>query len=30
DALTELKQDGTLKKISVHWFGSDVTQPIAQ
>jgi cystine transport system substrate-binding protein len=30
DALTQLKQDGTLKKISVHWFGSDVTQPIAQ
>lgn len=30
DALTGLKQDGTLKKISVHWFGTDVTQPIAQ
>jgi cystine transport system substrate-binding protein len=30
DALTELKQDGTLKKISVHWFGTDVTQPVSQ
>ncbi|CAM2159830.1 MULTISPECIES: transporter substrate-binding domain-containing protein [Paraburkholderia] len=30
DALTQLKQDGTLKKISMHWFGSDVTVPIAQ
>ncbi|HTR11536.1 MAG TPA: transporter substrate-binding domain-containing protein [Paraburkholderia sp.] len=29
DALTSLKQDGTLKKISMHWFGQDVTQPIA-
>ncbi|KVD95714.1 cysteine ABC transporter substrate-binding protein [Burkholderia stagnalis] len=30
DALTSLKQDGTLKKISMHWFGSDVTVPLAQ
>jgi L-cystine transport system substrate-binding protein len=30
DALTSLKQDGTLKKISMHWFGTDVTQPVAQ
>ncbi|NIE68454.1 transporter substrate-binding domain-containing protein [Burkholderia sp. Ax-1719] len=30
DALTQLKQDGTLKKISMHWFGSDVTVPVAQ
>jgi cystine transport system substrate-binding protein len=30
DALTGLKQDGTLKKISVHWFGTDVTQPVSQ
>lgn len=30
DALTSLKQDGTLKKISEHWFGTDVTVPIAQ
>ncbi|OLL27738.1 cystine ABC transporter substrate-binding protein [Burkholderia sp. SRS-W-2-2016] len=30
DALTEMKQDGTLKKISMHWFGQDVTQPVAQ
>jgi L-cystine transport system substrate-binding protein len=30
DALTSLKQDGTLKKISMHWFGSDVTQPATQ
>lgn len=29
DALSSLKQDGTLKKISVHWFGTDVTQPLA-
>jgi L-cystine transport system substrate-binding protein len=29
DALTQLKQDGTLKKISMHWFGTDVTQPVA-
>ena len=30
DALTSLRQDGTLKKLSVHWFGTDVTQPVAQ
>ncbi|WP_206956161.1 transporter substrate-binding domain-containing protein [Trinickia acidisoli] len=30
DALSAMKQDGTLKKISMHWFGTDVTQPIAQ
>ncbi|MGF6961624.1 transporter substrate-binding domain-containing protein [Paraburkholderia youngii] len=30
DALTQMKQDGTLKKISMHWFGTDVTQPLAQ
>ncbi|MEM5329620.1 transporter substrate-binding domain-containing protein [Paraburkholderia sp. JHI2823] len=30
DALTSLKEDGTLKKISMHWFGQDVTQPAAQ
>jgi hypothetical protein len=30
DALSAMKQDGTLKKISMYWFGSDVTQPIAQ
>jgi L-cystine transport system substrate-binding protein len=30
DALTSLKQDGTLKKISMHWFGTDVTQPVSQ
>ncbi len=30
DALNAMKQDGTLKKISMHWFGSDVTQPVAQ
>jgi cystine transport system substrate-binding protein len=30
DALTALQQDGTLKKISVHWFGTDVTQPVGQ
>ncbi|WP_321934532.1 MULTISPECIES: transporter substrate-binding domain-containing protein [unclassified Paraburkholderia] len=29
DALTSLKQDGTLKKISMQWFGQDVTQPLA-
>jgi cystine transport system substrate-binding protein len=29
DALTAMKQDGTLKQISLHWFGTDVTQPIA-
>jgi L-cystine transport system substrate-binding protein len=29
DALTQLKQDGTLKKISMQWFGQDVTQPLA-
>jgi cystine transport system substrate-binding protein len=29
DALTSLTQDGTMKKISMHWFGTDVTQPIA-
>src|SRR5580698_4371001 len=29
DALTSLTQDGTMKKISLHWFGTDVTQPIA-
>lgn len=28
DALTSLKQDGTLKKISMKWFNTDVTQPI--
>ncbi|QGZ65231.1 transporter substrate-binding domain-containing protein [Paraburkholderia acidisoli] len=28
DAITSLKQDGTLKKISMHWFNTDVTQPI--
>ncbi len=30
DALNALEQDGTLKKISMHWFGADVTRPIAQ
>ena len=30
DALNSLKQDGTLKKISMHWFGTDVTQPVSQ
>ena len=30
DALTQMKQDSTLKKISMHWFGTDVTQPVAQ
>jgi cystine transport system substrate-binding protein len=30
DALTQLKQDGTLTKISMKWFGSDVTKPAAQ
>lgn len=30
DALTAMKQDGTLKKISMHWFGTDVTQPVTQ
>ena len=30
DALTAMKKDGTLKKISMHWFNTDVTHPIAQ
>lgn len=30
DALNALEQDGTMKKISMHWFGSDVTKPIGQ
>ncbi|MFX1676605.1 transporter substrate-binding domain-containing protein [Paraburkholderia sp. A2WS-5] len=30
DALSSLKQDGTLKKISMHWFNTDVTQPVSQ
>lgn len=30
DALMAMKQDGTLKTISLHWFGTDVTQPVAQ
>lgn len=30
DALNSLRQDGTLKKISTRWFGSDVTQPVGQ
>lgn len=30
DALDSLHKDGTLKKISMHWFGSDVTVPVAQ
>lgn len=30
DALTSLTNDGTLKKISIHWFGMDVTRPISQ
>ncbi|HKT91285.1 MAG TPA: transporter substrate-binding domain-containing protein [Paraburkholderia sp.] len=29
-ALSAMKQDGTLKKISMHWFGTDVTQPVSQ
>jgi cystine transport system substrate-binding protein len=29
DALTSMKQDGTLKQISMHWFGTDVTHPLA-
>ncbi|MEX3984914.1 transporter substrate-binding domain-containing protein [Paraburkholderia sp. EG287A] len=29
-ALSAMKQDGTLKKISMHWFGTDVTQPVTQ
>lgn len=28
DALTAMKKDGTLKKISMHWFNTDVTHPI--
>jgi cystine transport system substrate-binding protein len=30
DALNALEQDGTLKKISMHWFGTDVTRPVSQ
>ncbi|HTH72922.1 MAG TPA: transporter substrate-binding domain-containing protein [Trinickia sp.] len=30
DALDALELDGTMKKISMKWFGSDVTKPIAQ
>jgi len=30
NALESLQKDGTLKKISMHWFGSDVTVPVAQ
>lgn len=30
DALTSLTNDGTLKKISMHWFGTDVTKPVSQ
>jgi cystine transport system substrate-binding protein len=30
DALDSLRKEGTLKKISMHWFGSDVTVPVAQ
>lgn len=26
-ALSAMGQDGTLKKISMHWFGTDVTRP---
>lgn len=29
DALSAMKQDGTLAKISNRWFGSDVTHPVA-
>ncbi|WP_321948361.1 transporter substrate-binding domain-containing protein [Paraburkholderia sp. J10-1] len=29
-ALSAMKDDGTLKKISMHWFGTDVTQPVSQ
>lgn len=29
DALTAMTQDGTLKKISMHWFNTDVTRPLA-
>jgi len=30
DALTSLANDGTLKQISMHWFGMDVTKPVSQ
>jgi cystine transport system substrate-binding protein len=30
DALDAMRQDGTLHKISMQWFGVDVTQPVAQ
>lgn len=30
DALASMRADGTLKKISVHWFGVDTSVPSAQ
>lgn len=30
DAVTSLRQDGTLRKLSMQWFGTDVSQPIVQ
>ncbi|EDT03952.1 transporter substrate-binding domain-containing protein [Burkholderia ambifaria] len=30
DAVASLQQDGTLKKISMQWFGTDTTRPVAQ
>ncbi|HKT67478.1 MAG TPA: transporter substrate-binding domain-containing protein [Burkholderia sp.] len=30
DAVASLQQDGTLKKISMQWFGADTTRPVAQ
>lgn len=28
DALTSLRQDGTLRKLSMQWFGTDTTEPV--
>jgi len=30
DALNSMHKDGTLKKISMQWFGTDVTVPVSQ
>jgi cystine transport system substrate-binding protein len=30
DAINAMRQDGTLKKLSMQWFGTDTTAPVAQ